>query len=138
MNKQLYLLVLLMGNVAIAQDQQQASPCGEKPVMTSIQRPVFAERKDALTTYFSNRRTGGESTTYKRGVFKVRMNCAGEIFQVEVVKTGFDEASNKQFIESILAMPKWKPAQLRNGTDYVFYLDILEKDGQLVINPIMR
>lgn len=136
MLKLIFIVTLLFTGAVFAQESTRTK-CGEVSTQTCKRKPIFEDSKEAISTYFEEQ-VSFRSDEQLRGIFRVSMNCQGEIYQADMVKGNLAESTFDEIQSALLKMPKWKPADYDGAVDYMFYADFLFKDGELRVNTIMR
>ena len=132
----LAVAMCLSSSLVFCQTTDRAS-CGGQEMRTSQSKPTFGKTSSDIQDYYANKITW-EADRQQRGIFQVRMNCKGELYEVTLVRGNLSETQIEQITGLILKMPEWKAAEFNGPTDYLFYMDFLYRSNELVINVEMR
>lgn len=136
MLKLIFVTSLFFSGTLFGQELTQKK-CGDVLTETSKQKPIFKKSKEDIEVYFKDL-VSFRSQEQFRGIFKVMMNCRGEIYQAEMIKGNLSESVKKEIQLALLKMPEWQPANYDGTVNYLFYIDFLFKGEELSVNTIMR
>lgn len=133
----LFVIITIFLSGTLYGQESTREKCGDTATETSKRKPIFEHSKEDISRYF-NEHVSFRSEEQLRGIYRVWMNCQGEIYQVDMVKGNLEESVNDEIEGALLKMPKWKPAEYDGAVDYMFYVDFLFKEKELKVNPLMR
>ena len=136
MLKLLFIVTLFFAGSSFSQETTREK-CGEVLTETCKRKPIFQNSKEDISRYFEEQ-ISFRSEEQFRGIYQVKMNCRGEIYEADLVKGNLSESTLSEIQAALLKMPQWKPANYDGEVDYTFYIDFMFKGQGLRVNTIMH
>ena len=136
--KKILTLICLISTFSLIGQNNSKSSCTETVYSTCATKPTFGNSYAEFEEYFQNNVQPMNSQSQSKGIFTVKMNCKGEIFEVDFFKGNLKQDKQDEIVEALLKMPKWSSAELDGSIDYQFFLDFTFKNNQFNVKPFMR